>query len=203
MKNLLDLLSALSAEDVDWIIAEGSEQNVIANSRIINEGELPESMFIVLQGLLGVHLSIMGDKQLRVLGPGEIVGEMSFLENEPANASVTAVESSLLLEIPKSKLIQKIDDDPRFSARLHRSLAAMLSRRLRESVGSLGNQLQLKDDIDRAVQENWKNLFSQVQELKKYLKGVDEAAIKGHGSVSDEMAQEVKTLFTALSDYLN
>lgn len=101
---ILELLTELHEEDVEWIFSEGVEQNVIANTVIIREGEVPDSIFFVLQGLLGVQISAISSQPLRLLGPGEVVGEMSYLEKEAASANVTALEVLQMSSIDSTPL---------------------------------------------------------------------------------------------------
>ena len=104
MLEILELLNELHEEDVEWIFSEGVEQNVIANTVIIREGEVPDSIFFVLQGLLGVQNSAISSQPLRLLGLGEVVGEMSYLEKEAASANVTALEVLQMSSIDSTPL---------------------------------------------------------------------------------------------------
>lgn len=51
---------------------------------IINEGESPDRLYIVLQGT--VHI-LKDGATLATLGRGDFIGEMSFLTNDAASAS--------------------------------------------------------------------------------------------------------------------
>lgn len=61
--------------------------------------------------------------------PGELVGEMSFLDALPRSASVKVKEDSEVLVIPHKKFINVLDGQPRW----FRSLMKTLSQRLRDS----------------------------------------------------------------------
>src|SRR6476469_392334 len=100
MQSALGLLSELSEEDVDWIFHIGFERHVTAGTIIVREGEPLACLYIVLEGLFGVKIASIPKPEIGRLGPGEIIGEISFLENTLPSATVTAIESSLLLEIP-------------------------------------------------------------------------------------------------------
>ena len=64
-----------------------------------------------LEGLFGVRIASLPDSEIGRLGPGEIIGEISFLENTLPSATVTAIESSLLLEIPIVLLAERLKAD--------------------------------------------------------------------------------------------
>jgi CRP-like cAMP-binding protein len=97
MQTALGLLNELDEEDVDWIFRTGFERQVIANTVVVREGEPLAHLYIVLEGLFGVRVASVPDAEIGRLGPGEIIGEISFLENMLPSATVIAIESSLLL----------------------------------------------------------------------------------------------------------
>jgi CRP/FNR family transcriptional regulator, cyclic AMP receptor protein len=101
MQTALGLLNELNEEDVDWIFRTGFERQVIANTVIVREGEPLAYLYIVLEGLFGVRVASVPDAEIGRLGPGEIIGEISFLENMLPSATVIAIESSLLLPRPR------------------------------------------------------------------------------------------------------
>src|SRR5512140_3701705 len=119
----LDLLADLDEADTDWILASGIEQQIIANSTLTTEGEIPDALHIVLEGLVGVRVRSLGADTLGTIGPGGIVGEMSFLEGRPASATVQAVENSLILTLPRAILGARLEREPVFAARLYRAFA--------------------------------------------------------------------------------
>ena len=67
-----------------------------------------------------------------------MVGEMSFVDAGPPGATVTALEDSAVLAIPRSQLSAKLEQDSGFAARFYRAIATFLSDRLRATVGQLG-----------------------------------------------------------------
>ena len=147
MDPVLNLLDGLEDGDLDWILSDEWEQEVMAHTAIIHEGEVPNALYIVLQGLLGIQLSSIGESTFSLLGPGEIVGEMSFLEDKAASGTVSAVESTLLLVIPREKIIAKLKEDTAFAARFFKTLAIRNAHRLRQSIGKLGLELKRKQEL--------------------------------------------------------
>ena len=72
---------------------------------------------------------------VRVIGPGEICGEMSFLEDAPASASVIAEGELDAYHLERSALESLFELFPHLASRFYRSLAMNLSRRLRALLG--------------------------------------------------------------------
>src|SRR5438552_3199797 len=104
MQEALGLLSELTQSDIDWILEQGAEQQVIANTLIIREGERPDAIFFVLEGLVGIEVDALNGRLLARRGPGELLGEISFLDGKTASATVKAVENSLLLALSRAQL---------------------------------------------------------------------------------------------------
>ena len=55
------------------------------------------------------------------LGPGEVIGEISWLDRKPVSASVRAVETSAVMALSTAMLERKLAEDPVFAARLFRA----------------------------------------------------------------------------------
>lgn len=203
MHEALELLSELSEPDIDWILTHGLEQQVIANTVIIQEGTHPESLFFVLEGLVGVRVAQLGDRQLRTLGPGELMGEMSFLENRPASATTAAIENSLVLALPRTELANRLAEDAGFAARLYRSFARMASRRLRETVTELGQWLQAEQEGAHTAAESWKGLSASLERFKSTLQEADREAIGHDGVVPSALAARIEAGVLQFCDELN
>ena len=203
MHEITQLLNELSKEDVEWLFSEGVEKTVIMNTKIINEGDLPDSIYIVLQGLLGVSTTSVDDSRIAVLGPGEIIGDISFLEKRPASASVFASENSLLLVLSKEKIDQKIAQDRGFAAHFYKSLAVLNARRLRAREKALGLRLREKEKLEHSVNRSWEIISESIQEFKEFIHQADQEAIKNHGRVPDEISETIQQGFRKFCVLIN
>ena len=85
---------------------------------------------------------IMGE-----VSPGELVGEMSFLDNLPRSASVRALEDSEVLVIPHSKFMDVLDHQPRW----FKSLMQVMSHRLRDSNNKVARKIVDSDRVSDRV----------------------------------------------------
>jgi CRP/FNR family cyclic AMP-dependent transcriptional regulator len=70
------------------------------------------------------------------LEAGEVCGEMAFLENGVASASVTAADALEVCAIEWSALTDLFELYPHMGSRFYRSLAVNLSRRMRDLLGA-------------------------------------------------------------------
>jgi bacteriocin-type transport-associated protein len=138
MRKVLFILSELADDDIDWLIRAGARIRVPAGTVLIEEGRRIEVLYVVLDGQLSVTLAALDGREIARLQSGEILGELSYLDSRPPSASVTAVEPSTLLSIPRPRLTEKLGTDSAFAARFYRALGVFLASRLRQSQQRLG-----------------------------------------------------------------
>ncbi|NEO29724.1 MAG: cyclic nucleotide-binding domain-containing protein [Symploca sp. SIO3C6] len=150
MKKIFFLLGELDDDDIDWMIATGSREEVAAGTVLIEEGKPIDTLHILLEGTLSVSVSALEGKTIARLKSGAVVGEMSFADARLPSATVQAVETSLVLSVPRAKLLEKLHKDEGFASRFYRAIAIFLSTRLRGTVRYLGyakTQL-LEEDLE-------------------------------------------------------
>lgn len=154
LRKVLFVFRELSDGDIDWISQAGKREQLTEGTVLIQEGEPNDAFYILLDGSLSVSVSqassplakayavleggVLAGQKLAKLSKGEIVGEMSFLDNRPPSASVTTLEKSLVLAIPRQQLSAKLQQDSGFAARFYRAIAVLLADRLRNTVSQIG-----------------------------------------------------------------
>jgi CRP-like cAMP-binding protein/SAM-dependent methyltransferase len=198
MFEALVLLNEFDESDVQWLLDAGTEQQIHSGATIIQEGSHPPALYFVLEGLLGLSVSSSGDKQLAALVSGELVGEISFLEDRPATATLTAVESTLLLAVPRTALEEKIQSNTAFASRFYRSLALISSSRLRERVNTMAAQLRAKELAEESAAGWGSQLEQYIDGFKRKLEEADGEAIKKGGQIPEALASEIKQGFKAM-----
>jgi CRP-like cAMP-binding protein len=73
-----------------------------------------------------------GQIVLATLGVGDTIGEMSFVDRGERSATIAAIEETELLKIPFDRLEGLFEEHPRMAVKVYRSIAILLSQRLRE-----------------------------------------------------------------------
>ena len=89
--------------------------DIEANKILIREGEDSHSMYLVQEGTLVVTRK-EGDQDV-ILGyihSGELVGEMSFLDQQPRSATVKAVTDCKLAQIPHRTIEEVLNSQPKW-----------------------------------------------------------------------------------------
>jgi len=96
--------------------------------RLTIEGEQVEAVTMITDGQAGVTIE---DRMIAQIGRGTFVGEMAFLSEAPASATVTALQPCRVLSIEREKLKLLLLSDHQIAAVLHRVLGADLVQKLR------------------------------------------------------------------------
>ena len=152
MRKVLYILSKLSDDDVDWIAATGRRVQHASGDVLIRQGEPIDSLMFVLDGNVSVQIEGVG--QVASLGSGEILGEMSLVDEAPPSATVVVNEPTNVLHIDRANLNAKIESDTAFASRLFRAIAMFLSIRMRSTVQRLGygkGTVSSDDELDMAL----------------------------------------------------
>lgn len=129
-KNRLEYLTSN-----DWTLIVDRAKRVIfkKDEVLIQTGKQHKTIYLVVKGAARVET---GSKAfIARLEPGEVFGEMAFLENGVASATVTASGELDVCAIEWPALLDLFELYPHMGSRFYRSLAVNLSRRLREVIG--------------------------------------------------------------------
>lgn len=133
----VDPLAPLAPETLREIAATGVIRTYPKNTVIINEGEVGDSLFIVLSGRMKVYASNAAGREVVIAfhGPGEYVGEMS-LDGSPRSASVMTVEPTTCAVVNRASFREFILVHPEFALHLIEKLIQRV-RLTTENVKSL------------------------------------------------------------------
>jgi CRP/FNR family cyclic AMP-dependent transcriptional regulator len=157
VKNVLFIFGQLTDEDVEWLTRKGGVEEVASGTALIREGQPIDSVYVVLTGSFAVSRE-GGARPVARVGPGEMLGEMSFIEASLPSADITASTDSAVLRIPRPELARRLVSDHPFAARFYRAVAMMLSDRLRETSAGFSGPVKEgvleRDELDPNVLES-------------------------------------------------
>ena len=199
----LTLIRGLSSDDLDWLVQVGEIRRMEDGECLIREGQRPEAIWILLSGVFSLHLAPLGEVAVARLGPGDIVGEMSFLEEEPASATVLAVGDGQVMALGRKPLQARIDANRDFAARLYRAFAVLAHHRLQQRLALLADWQPRRDSPESAGQMAWHAIEQALQSFRALLARADAEALKNDGCVPEETAAEVRREFLRLGLVLN
>jgi CRP/FNR family transcriptional regulator, cyclic AMP receptor protein len=156
MRKALVMMGVLDDTDAEWL-GNNRTEYLPAGSILIREGHPIEDLYILLDGRLSVETRSSGNQKIASLLPGEIVGEISFVDARSPSASVIASENSHVLVVSRDLLNRKLQGDAGFAARFYRAVAILLATRLRNTVNHLGYGKWIEtpdgDELDEPLME--------------------------------------------------
>ena len=82
---------------------------------LFKEGDIGDAAYLITSGKVEIRLGDHGDnpQMLAVLGKGEVVGEMSLLDDEPHMASAIATEETVASAISRDEFKRRVNSmDP-------------------------------------------------------------------------------------------
>jgi CRP/FNR family transcriptional regulator, cyclic AMP receptor protein len=142
-----DPLAPLAPDTLRAIAASGVVRSYPKNTILINEGEIGDSLFIVVSGRVKVYSSNQAGREVVIAfhGPGEYIGEMS-LDGSPRSASVITLEPTTCALVNRASFREFILAHPDFA--LH--LIERLIQRVRLTTENV-KSLALSDVYGRLV----------------------------------------------------
>ena len=103
---------------------------------LVRKGEPGSQAYVIMKGRLRISSAGADGREtvLRIMDPGEVVGEIALLDGQPRSASMRALEPTELLVIQRRDLIPFLERHPKTAIKLLATLTGL--------VRSLSNQLE-------------------------------------------------------------
>jgi CRP/FNR family cyclic AMP-dependent transcriptional regulator len=125
----IPLFQGVPARELERLATLLHERTFPASANVLTAEEPGEGAYIILKGSVKVYVTHTDGSEviLAILGPGEIVGEMSVADSLGRSASVLTLEDSTLLWMDRKTFLSSMEEMPAIA----RNLVGILSRRLR------------------------------------------------------------------------
>jgi CRP/FNR family transcriptional regulator, cyclic AMP receptor protein len=129
------LFQDLPADVMERLAGSVRHQVLAPNTTLMTVGQSGEAVYMILSGTVKVHIEQPDgtDVLIAVLGPGEIVGELSLLDNTGRSASVRTLDETECLWMDREAFRNALTTIPGFAL----NLAKLLSARLRLANGQI------------------------------------------------------------------
>ena len=130
-------LEHLTADDERLLIEKAIATSFAAGEQILEQNSRIHALYIVEKGAVRVEKEYFGQKVVVArLASGDLFGEMGFLEDTAASASIVADTDAVIrrLDSAARSLLHSV---PGLAIRFYESLALLLSKRLRDITSEL------------------------------------------------------------------
>lgn len=119
-------------------------QQLKAGELLFKEGDPSTSMYVLKRGRLSVFkMKGNSEVELAEIGPGQMIGEMTFFDKKPRSASIKATSDSEVIELPFSSLQTQYDGCPQWL----KSIVKTINEHLREANKRIKNLEQAEGAI--------------------------------------------------------
>jgi CRP-like cAMP-binding protein len=133
MSETLWTLAELTEEDRRILARHTEVIDLPEGAVLVEQGTRPEALFLLLEGRVAVETSVDDGtrRELARLEPGALVGEMSFVSDDPACATARALTPCRLGRLTADAVDYSPDISPALEARLYHGIARIIAARLR------------------------------------------------------------------------
>jgi CRP-like cAMP-binding protein len=101
----LPLLSHLPPSALARIDSASGIERHHRDETILAEGDPPGDAYVIWDG----HVKVVPhDRPSRVMGPGEVIGELAALHGKPRTATAVALDDAVLLTLPRDGLLAEL-----------------------------------------------------------------------------------------------
>jgi SulP family sulfate permease len=129
----MDFFRGMGEAEMAHIRAITTERTLEQGERLFERGDAGDEMYLVRKGRVSIRLPLAGGKHhhLATVGPGEMFGELSFLDRDQRSADAVAVAKTDLFVVSRARLDALQESDAALSAQVFERIAREISQRLR------------------------------------------------------------------------
>jgi diguanylate cyclase (GGDEF)-like protein len=129
-----------------WSLLERCPVRVVEQgTTVLTAGHANQTMYMVLDGSLRVHLDTPDTEPVATLVAGQTVGEISVLDDSPVTAHVVAAERTRLLAVDEQTFWRLVFTSHEFST----NLLLLLAQRMRATSAAMSEGTRLRKQYER------------------------------------------------------
>ncbi len=114
----VDYFRSLPTEDVIKLLPDVQTVEFAAGDKVLIEGETGDRLYVINVGTVTIERDGGNGEpqQIAVLGPGNVIGEMALVTDQPRSASAVAATPVRAWTITKDAFARQVENSPRFGA---------------------------------------------------------------------------------------
>lgn len=166
-------LKALTKEELVRMAECKTSYTIKKGETIFEEGDITNGIFCVKDGVCKMtKLSANGKDQIvKLVKPGELLGQRSMISEEPANLSAVAMEDMEVCFVPKSEIMKFFNQNNQFSMNVMKTICG-----------------DLKDADDHMVSMAQKSVKERLAETLLYLE--ENFGLQEDGTLRMQLSRE-------------
>jgi CRP/FNR family transcriptional regulator, cyclic AMP receptor protein len=167
------LFADLDPADIEVVQGACEDRILVGGEEVFHENEAGDSLFIVQSGRVDVFKNIRGDvdRALSSLGPGDVIGEMSFIDGARRSATVRTAEASEFLVLSRQSFLKVQQERPDIAAAFFRNMAAIVAARLRTTNELYREAVSFGLEATGAQSLNLKTFAEELRQVTLHLSG--------------------------------
>jgi CRP/FNR family cyclic AMP-dependent transcriptional regulator len=196
------LFAELAAADAQVVLTACEERILVGGEELFHENDGGDSLFIVQSGRVDIFKNIRGDvdRSLASFGPGDVIGEMSFIDGARRSATARTVEASEFLVLSRKNFAKVQKERPDIAASFFRNMAAIVAARLRTTNELYREAVSFGIEATGAHNLNLKNMAEELRKVTLYLSGGQ--AVQGRILQMDHHAAGYTVVLKLENDHL-
>ena len=123
-----ELFEGAPASALGRLAERAGERSFADGEYLVRQGQAGTGLWVIVSG--GARV-VRGSEELSRLGPGQFLGELAVIDQQPRLASVVATGPTVALGLASWDLFTEVEKDPELAAAMLRGLA----HRLRQVIG--------------------------------------------------------------------
>ena len=135
------LFSGLDESEAEDLAIMATITRYVSGSRIFNQGEPADTLYVVQNGEIKVAVRTPGDDLLELtrLEAGEVLGDMALLPKTKRTATATAATDVVLISFDRQALQHFILANNAAGLKIHFQFAMLVSKRIRKITSTIGD----------------------------------------------------------------
>ncbi len=182
---VVSLLSSLDRKVLDQVMLE---HRFAPGEIVVYEGQHGDIAYLIWSGRVAVvQGEFSNPTSVHYRGPGEVVGEMSLIDNKPRSASIVSLDDVRLLGIQRHDFFELLQIDPNFSTNM---------------MEILSNRLRAAEELSRVNTAIGRELSAEVEELQsenEALRRLEQRRQELSELVVHDLRNPLGNLFSALN----
>jgi CRP/FNR family transcriptional regulator len=167
------LFADLAPHETEVILSVCEERILVGGEELFHESDAGDSLFIVQSGRVDIFKNIRADvdRSLASFGPGDVIGEVSFIDGARRSATARTTEASSFLVLSRQSFARVQQERPEIAANVYRNMAAIVAARLRTTNELYREAVAFGIEATGAHTLNLKTLADELRSVTLHLVG--------------------------------